>query len=673
MSPRAMFAAFPSAPIAPWTAVLALAAAVALPAHAGTPPPPDWVLAAAHASIPDYPKTTKAVVLDSEEILTVGADGKGTLHERRVIRILRPQGRAYATVIIPNDRDRKIKFLHVWGIAADGHPYTLKDKEIVEIGNDEYGILYNDLQLKIAKAPAADPGAVIAYEYERTTRDYQPEYAWDFQRSIPALHTAFELILPLDWHYSVASRSESGTAARKDSGLVATQPAPGHYRWHLDSVPGIDLDNVPMTPEFESMAGRLVVRYSREAQPTGDALWSSIGGWYSTLAGPRATVTPEISAKAQELVAGQTDFTAKVQSIADYMQRKVRYVGIEIGIGGLQPHTADDIFRNHYGDCKDKATLLRAMLESVGIHSTWVLVDTRRGYVDPKIPSSFGNHAIAAIELPAGYTNPILQSVVTGRGGKRYLIFDPTNEWVPLGQIPPYEQGGYGILSDGAQSQLIELPRMAPDADVIDHTILATLLADGSLDVSVTEKRFGYAAESSRATFSGGSQQQQHDFVEERLRGDLSGVSIKDVAAAHTTDLSHPLELNYSFQVSRYARSAGDLLLVRPRIFGSDSLSLPQEPRVWPIDLGAIQRRTDHIDIAIPAGYVSDELPDPVSLDTDFASYHSAVTADASTLHYTREYTVKQLELEPSRYEDLRKFTERIAYDEATSAVLKKK
>ena len=73
-----------------------------------------------------------------------------------------------------------------------------------------------------------------------------------------------------------------------------------------------------------------------------------------------------------------------------------------MGIGGLQPHPAVDIFRNGYGDCKDKATLLSAMLSTVGIHSTIVLVDTHRGYVDPKAPSINGNHAIAAIEIPKG-------------------------------------------------------------------------------------------------------------------------------------------------------------------------------------------------------------------------------------------------------------------------------
>jgi len=650
---------------ASWLPITALAIASAVPALAGTPQPPDWVLTAAHASTPDYPKTTKAVVLDDEETLTVQPDGKATLLKRRVIKILRPQGRGFATVVVPIDRDRKLHSLHVWSIAADGHPYTLRDNEIAEVGDDEYGMLYVDLHAKVARAPAADPGAVVAYEYECTMRPYVQEYSWDFQDSIPTLHSVFELILPSDWHYSVA--------ARKDTGVVTSQPAPGHYRWQFDRVSGVDIEDVPMTPEFEAMAGRLVVRYSRDSQPTGDARWTAIGNWYTTLASPSAQATPDLSAKARELVAGQSDFTAKIQSIASYMQRNIRYVGIEIGIGGYQPHSADDVFRNRYGDCKDKATLLRAMLESVGIHSTWVLVDTRRGFVDPKIPSIDGNHAIAAIEIPAGYTNPVLQSAVTAKSGRRYLIFDPTNEWIPIGQIPPYEQGGYGILSEGGQSQLIALPVMAPASDRVEHTIHAQLDADGSLEATVVEQRFGYAAERPRVTFTEGSQQQQRDYLESRLRSDLNSVSIEKLAAAHSTDLSSPLELDYSFHAASYARGAGDLLLVRPRILGSDAWSLPRETRAWPIDLSAVETRSDHIDLVLPPGYVVDELPDPVSLDTDFASYHSAVTADGTTLHYTREYTVKQLELDASRYDDLRKFSERVAYDEATSAVLKKK
>ncbi|HEX6773969.1 MAG TPA: DUF3857 and transglutaminase domain-containing protein [Acidobacteriaceae bacterium] len=642
-----------------------LAAFLGLPALAGTVRPPDWVLAATHAAAPSCPPSAKAVILDDEETLTVQSDGQATLVERVAIKILRPQGRDYANISIPMDRDSKVRWLHVWTIAADGHPYTLRDNEMAELGNNDYGMLYVDLHRKVAEAPAADPGAIMAYEYEQNMRPYLQEYTWEFQQSIPILRSVFELVLPPDWHYFVA--------ARKDSGVITSQPAPDHYRWQIDNVPGIDTKDIPMVPESASMAGRLVVRYSREPAPTGDARWTSVGDWYTTLATPSAQATPAIAAMAKGLVAGQSDFTARIQSIANYMQRNIRYVGIEIGIGGLKPHAADDIFRNRYGDCKDKATLLRAMLESIGIHSTWVLVDHRRGVVDPSVPSIEGDHVIAAIEIPPGYSSPLLESVVTTKSGKRYLLFDPTNEWIPIGQIPPYEQGSYGILADGDQSQLIALPVMPATDDRIEHTVHAQLAADGSLAASVVEQRFGYAAEYSRAIFSEGSQQQQHDSLEKRLRSDLSSVSIEKLAAGHPTDLAHPFELDYTIHVSGYARPAGDLLLVRPRIFGSDAWSLPRETRSWPIDLSAIQTRTDHIDVALPPGYVVDELPDPVSLDTDFASYHSAVTADTTALHYTREYTVKQLQLDASRYDDLRKFSERIAYDEAASAVLKKK
>ena len=203
------------------------------------------------------------------------------------------------------------------------------------------------------------------------------------------------------------------------------------------------------------------------------------------------------------------------------MQRNIRYVGIEIGIGGLQPHSADDVFRNRYGDCKDKATLLRAMLESVGIHSTWVLVDTRRGFVDPQNSSIDGNHAIAAIEIPAGYTNTVLQSVVTTKSGTRYLIFDPTNEWIPIGQIPPYEQGGYGILTEGNQSQLIALSSHGagrrPHRPHHPCTARCRRLARSR----GRQQRFGYSAERPRVTFTEGSQQQQWDYLEKRLRRDL--------------------------------------------------------------------------------------------------------------------------------------------------------
>ncbi len=166
-------------------------------------------------------------------------------------------------------------------------------------------MLYVDLHAKAAHAPAADPGAVVAYEYERTMRPYVQEYTWEFQDSIPILHSVFELVLPSDWHYSVA--------ARRDAGVVTSQPAPSHYRWQIDRVSGIDTEDVPLVPEFESIAGRLVVHYSRDPSPPvmPGGLLSATGTPHLPVPAPRPRRKLR---KSKELVAGQTDFTARFKA-----------------------------------------------------------------------------------------------------------------------------------------------------------------------------------------------------------------------------------------------------------------------------------------------------------------------------------------------------------------------
>ncbi len=105
------------------------------------------------------------------------------------------------------------------------------------------------------------------------------------------------------------------------------------------------------------------------------------------------------------------------------------------------------------------------MLRVAGINAFYVPVDSERGIVDPDDPSLYGNHMIAAIEIPADIDDPRLIAIVKARDGKRYLIFDPTNERTPAGNLPSYLQGGFGTLAAGPASQVIALPVLPPDAN----------------------------------------------------------------------------------------------------------------------------------------------------------------------------------------------------------------
>jgi hypothetical protein len=645
---------------------LFLAVGTAVSACAGNPALPDWVLSAANAKLPAYPRETKAVVLFEELQLTVQPDGRAVERYREVTKILRQQGRRYASVFVPFNDDYKLNALRVWSIGPDGHQYTVKPDQIKEIGNFYGGMHYVDDRAKVIEPPGSDPNGIIPYEREQELPAYETEDTWFFQNAIPILHSVLELDLPASWkHYSAWIRRDPS---------APVEIAPNHWRWELQNVLGIDLDDEPMAPAEITLTGLLVVHFSANELPHGDARWAAIGDWYDGLASARTEGPMEIASKARELTGGSPDFTVRIQKVAEFMQREIRYVGIEIGIGGRQPHWAADVFRNRYGDCKDKVTLMISMLTAVGVRATYVLVDTHRGFVDPDLPSILSNHAIAAIELPPGYDDPQMQAIVTARTGQRYLIFDPTNQYIPIGLLPTYLQGGYGILVAAQKSQVIQLPTMKPDSDSVQRSAQFELTGDGTLKGAVTETLFGPSSEHMRTVFNELGELEQREAIESALGSSFSSFVLDSQAAENAKDLSQQFALNYAVTAKSYAKAAGpDLLLLRPNVLGSQAWVLKDKARIYAVNMGKTGVWRDHFDMNLPAGYEADDLPASLNIDVGFANYHSEVKADANMLRYTREFVIKELELDPRDYGDLLKLQAKIIADVNRKVVLKKR
>ena len=634
-------------------------------AHASKDSVPDWVRTAAAQTVPSFPSEVTAVVLLDERTLTVSPDGHAVEHHRNVVKILRPAGRDHGLVGVEFDKDSKLVSMHVWSIGPDGHEYAMKDSELIEFSPPGGGILYQDVQFKTASAPGRDPGGVIAYETEQRLPGYMSEDDWLFQGAIPSLSQSFTLELPPGFTYGVAWAHHKAVSA--------TDLERQRWRWELKDIPAVDLHNVPMSPPEEALAGRMSVHY--EAPGLTNLIggtWQSIGAWYAQLSSDRLQATPEIVAKTAELTAGRADFYDKTEAVAEFVQRQIRYFVIEKGIGGLQPHPAADIFRNRYGDCKDKATLLSAMLSTIGVHSALVMVDSERGFVDPEAPSLMGNHVIAAIEIPKGYDSPKLKSVVTAKTGKRYLIFDPTWEETAFGQLEHNLQGSYGVLVEGKESQIVEFPVLSPTLNTIHRSASFQLQPDGSLKGSIVEKRFGDVSEQRRSMYKSANEKEQSEFLDHQLQRDFSSFTVSGVKVENVAALDKDLTTSYTLSANNYAKTMGPLLMVRPRVLGSEGLRFNHEPRLVPIDLSETMQEQDEFSIELPEGYAVDELPDPVSLDMGFATYTSASKMEGNTLHYSRTYTVRELVLPPSRYGDLQKLAGAIANDEQTRAVFRK-
>ncbi len=646
------------------TASLLLLAPAA--AHAAKPDTvPDWVRAAAAQTLPPYPDETNAAVLLEDTTYTVSPDGHAVEHGRRVVKILRPQGREEATPVVRFDNDTKLLSFHVWSIGPDGHEYAVKDNEIGEFGYPGQGNLFEDERFKVARAPGRDPGGIVAFEYEKRARPYLTETTWFFQSDLPCLRQTFTLELPPGFNFeTVWAHSGGGKPADLEH---------GRWRWEMKDTPGINLAHIPLRPSEFALAGRMTIHYAGPGLPLStEGTWKGIGQWYATLSRDRLNPTSEVAGKAQALAAGKPDFYDKTEAIGEFVQKQIRYFVIEVGIGGYQPHFAADIFRNRYGDCKDKATLLSSMLAAVGVHSALMMVDHRRGVVDPDAPSIVGDHMIAAIEIPKGYTSPKLRSVVTLPDGRRYLIFDPTWDKTPFGQLEHELQGGYGILMEGDRSQVVPLPVLPPELNTIRRSASFELAPDGSLKGTYTEKRFGDLSEHRRSLASNGDQKEQTEFLDNVLRQDLKTFSVTDIKTENADSFNQDFTTSFSLTADHFAKSMGPLLMLRPRVLGTVGLRADRKPRLVPIDLRETMQSTDTYTIHLPPGYTVDEIPDPVNLDLGFASYQSKSKLDGNTLLYTRTYTVREVSLPADRYPDVQKLAAVIAADEDSHAVLKK-
>jgi hypothetical protein len=454
--------------------------------------------------------------------------------------------------------------------------------------------------------------------------------------------------------------------------IQPVEVAPNHWRWEVKDMPALTLRDIPSGPEWEAVAARMSVQWGDAAVEGTDNEWRAIGQWITALEANRPDPSPEITAQTQTLIAGAPDFYTKLSRITDFIQKNIRYFVIMRGIGGWQSNRAADIYRNKYGDCKDKSTLLISMLQVAGIHAFFVPVDHRRGVVDPDAPSFYGDHMITAIQIPAGLDDPRLKAVVKAKDGNRYLIFDPTDERTPVGNLPSNEQGGYGILAAGASSQVIPLPVLPPDANGTDQVGKFTLLPDGTLTGSVDTSHIGPEGADLRMFLKYSDEKERRNAWENHIAQDVPGITLDAFKFVQPSELDKPLEFHYQFTAHQYAHQAGPLLLLRPRVVGSDVISFNDKPRTVPIDLGATGRWHDSFDIALPPGYVVDDTPDPVDIDLDYASYHSAITAKGNVVHYERSLVVRLVQLPASEAASFRHLEGAILADEKGAAVLKK-
>jgi hypothetical protein len=646
--------------------MLACASAAAAPAPASDDAPA-WLKAAAAAPAGSYEKDVPGVVVNDESTVTVSEDGRATTTTTFAVRFLTRAGfdRARAAAVYSTDNGGKVVELRAWLIRADGSVRKYgKDDTIDRITDSDN--LYDETRLKVIDATRdAEVGAVFGFTSTTESRPWFPQTEWWFQEEMPSLVSRFTLVLPAGWR----ADGRAFNAPKLDPQVTGSS-----YVWEMRDLPRLEPE--PSSPSVRSLASYLAVKYGPPTAAASAALrnfdnWADVSRWYAELADPQAAPDDPLALKARELTAGAKTELDKIRTIGRYVQN-LQYVSVQIGIGGWRPHAATQVFAKQYGDCKDKATLMRAMLRAVKLDAFPVLIysgDRTRVREEWVSPGQF-NHCIVAVRVTDETQAP---SVIKHPALGRLLIFDATDPTTPVGDLPDDEQGSFALVAAGAEGSLVRMPSTPPEENMVSREVEAGISEDGTLTATLRERREGQSAADARRVFKGLSPSDYAGVIQRWVSGGAAGAKFGRIEPkdAHAEGR---FALDVEITAAQYGQPMQNRLLVfKPAVFGrGNQPRLGDAARKYPVVLDS-QAFSETVRIKLPAGFDVDEVPDAVKIESEFGTYAATYEVKDGQLLYTRRLVQRAATIPADKYGDVRSFYGRVRASEEAPVVLARK
>ncbi len=382
--------------------------------------------------------------------------------------------------------------------------------------------------------------------------------------------------------------------------------------------------------------------------------WDKVGEWYRNLQQGRAAPDATIEAKAAALTAGATTPEEKLERIYSFVSMQIRYIGVDFGVGRYQPHTADQVLSNGYGDCKDKHTLLAALLTTQGFHVDPVLIGAGIAIdKDLPAPSNF-NHVITAVEEP---------------GGKR-LWLDSTAEVAPPGMLLSVLRDKDALLipTDGKPPSLVKTPAGLPFSGFDTYNSQAVLTEDGKLTAHFEVTMHGDLELAFRGVLFAQGRAQWAQIGQSISSSMGFGGTVTDFAPVGVDSLAAPLHYTYDYERSPY----GDwdnhriLSLLPYALFAGTTLTKQPDD---PIPVGPPRLETATSSITLPAGWTAPTLPDAVHAKSSFATFDLTYSLHGNVLTTEARMQVLTYKVPPAKWEEFNAFTKDITNSEQYVAV----
>lgn len=576
-----------------------------------------------------------AVVERDESVYRYAADGTGVKTQTTVLRVQSNAAlQAFAVLGFPYaSGTQSLEIVYARVRKPDG---TVVDTPAGDVQDQpaqatQIAPMYSDLHLKQLPVRSLAVGDTLEFETKLTQKIAEaPGEFWNvesFGAGLVYLDRRIELRVPKSKSVTVYSLKYPPEMVESGDERV--------YRWkgaQLRRSNAKDEDDVPQdkTPPIAW---------------TTFPNWEAVGLWYQGLIAGRDAVTPAIQAKADELTAGAKTDTDKVRALYEYVSQHNHYIGVDFGVGRYQPHMAMEVLTNQYGDCKDKHTLLAALLRAKGFQPSAVLIGAGVEMNEKvPMPGAF-NHLITLVNVDG---EPVWLDATTEVAPYRVLLSMLRDKQALV--IPA--KGGPDV------PHLAKTPAELPFAAVDRYEGTFELAKDGTTkgNVAVTmrgddEVLMRYA---SRQVARAQWDQLGQSYV------DNSGFNGKanSVTLDAGDDLSEPWGMHYGYTQDAWSEwknyQTGSLL---------PNVNLPsideKKPPKNEIDFGGRHTQTAISTVKLPPGY-GVELPDAIHLKTAFATFDETYRMRDRSL--VSEFTLEVLKpkVEASEWKSVKKFADDI-------------
>ena len=606
------------------------------------------------ALIPDsLKKNAAAVVREDVGVYEVKSPKEATLKVRMVVTIFK-ESHPYKVFPLGYDKNSKIKNVRARYYDATGKLVRKVEKdEIKDVAGSGGSTLYTDSRMKYVENEYGVLPYTFEIEYEEQHFAIQTYPPWSFQQyGVSVQRSDFTVIVPknLGLNHRLVNANFKPMVEEKDNTTS--------FRWQMTDLTAVARE--PFMPSRRDLLPYLELspeRFGVDGTEGSMRDWASFGKFMAELNRNRDQVSPEMAIKIKEMTANSKTNVEKIDTLYHFMQQTMRYVSVQLGIGGWQTFDAKYVEKNKYGDCKALSNFMKSMLKEVGIEAQLVVVsagDDDFFDPDPTFCLPRFNHMI--LHIPS-----------------ENMWLECTSDGNPTGYLGTFTQGrGVLVLTENS-GKIVKTPSL--DATTNGQTSKATiqLAADGSATLKSASILRGSFQDNMRMVLRASSKEEFKKRFQESHK--LPTFKIDELETSIERNKPE-VTINYTFSFEKYGSKAGTRLFVPVNLDNAfDDTPAPTEKRIHPIEAGGSgYTETVETTLNLPEGYDVETIPTPkTDLNSIYGSYASTIEKWGKSIIFRRTMTIKPVNQPAEKFNEFRDFYKKMQQADAAKVILKTK